>query len=106
MISPEHEGNSAMFLAGWPHGDFNVLAQGGQKVHEPLDGEVAGLPAHQTGNMRLPDSQNRASLCLGESAILDQQVDLERDPGLELLPFRVGKAEVGKNVAATLFDPD
>src|ERR1035438_3163307 len=80
MISPEHEGNSAMFLAGWPHGNFNVLAEGGQKVHEPFDGEVAGLPTHQTGNMRLPDAQDRACLCLCESPILDQPVDLERKP--------------------------
>jgi hypothetical protein len=43
------------------------LAERGQKVHEPLDGEVAGLPTHQTGNMRLPDAQNRAGLCLCES---------------------------------------
>src|ERR1035438_8105958 len=106
MISPEHEGNSAMFLAGWPHGNFNVLAEGGQKVHEPLHREVAGLPTHQTGNMRLPDAQNRAGLCLCEFPFLDQPVDLEREAGLEQLPFGVGKAEVGKNVAATLFDPD
>src|ERR1035441_3560213 len=106
MLSPEHEGNSAVLLAGRPHGNFDVLAERGQKVHEPLDGEVAGLPTHQTGNMRLPDAQNRASLCLCESPVLDQPVDLEREAALELLPFGVGKAEVGKNVAATLFDPD
>src|ERR1019366_212989 len=68
--------------------------------------EVAGLPTHQTGNMRLPDAQNCAGLCLCESQILDQPVDLEREAGLESLPFGAGKAEVGKNVAATLFDPD
>jgi len=104
MISPEHEGNSAVLLAGRPHGNFDVLAKRGQKVHEPLDGEVAGLATHQTGNMRLPDAQNSAGLCLCEPTMLDQPVDLEREAGLELLPFRVGKAEVGKNVAATLFD--
>jgi hypothetical protein len=93
-----------VLLAGQPHGKFNVLAEGGQKVHEPLDGEVAGLPTHQTGNMRLPNAQHRAGLCLCESPILDQPVDLEPEAGLESLPFRVGKAEVGKNVAATLFD--
>ena len=106
MISREHEGNSAVLLAGRPHGNFNVLAERGQKVHEPLDGEVAGLPAHQTGNMRLPDAQNRTSPCLCESSILDRPVNLDSEAGLELLPFRVRKAEVGKNVAATLFEPD
>ena len=67
MISPEHEGNSAVLLAGRPYGNFDVLAERGQKVHEPLDREVARLPTHQTGNMRLPDAQNRAGLCLCES---------------------------------------
>jgi hypothetical protein len=50
--------------------------------------------------MRLPDAQNRTGLCLRESPALDQPVDLEREAGLELLPFGVGKTEVGKNVAA------
>src|ERR1035438_5177447 len=103
-MSPEFEGNCAVLLAGRPHGDLHVLAEGGQKVHEPLDREVAGLPTHQTGNMWLPDAQNRAGFCLRESPVLDQAVDLEREAGLELLPFGVGKAEVGKNIAATLSD--
>ena len=95
-----------MLLAGRPHGNFNILAEGGQKIHEPLDGEVAGLPAHETGNMRLLDAQNRASLCLREFPLLDQPVDLERKTGLELLPFRVWKTEVGKDIAAALLDSD
>src|ERR1035441_6108206 len=105
-MSPEFEGNSAVLLAGRPHGDLHVLAEGGQKVHEPLDREVAGLPTHQTRDMRLPGAQNRAGPCLWEAPLLAQPVDLEREAGLEQLPFGVGKAEVGKNVAATLFDPD
>src|ERR1035441_332431 len=106
MLSPEHEENSAVLLAGRPYGNFDVLAERGQKVHEPLDGEVAGLPTHQTGNMRLPDAQNHASLCLCEPTMLDQPVDLEREAGLGLPNSGVGKAEVGKNFAAALFDPD
>src|SRR5450755_4799672 len=74
-MSPEFEENCAVLLAGRPHGDLHVLAEGGQKVHEPLDREVAGLPTHQTGNVRLPDAQNRAGLGLCESPILDQPVD-------------------------------
>jgi len=95
-----------MLLAGRPHRDFDILPKGGQEVHQALDGEVAGSPAHQTGNVRLLDAQNRASLGLCESTVFDKPVDLQREAGLELFALRVGKAEVGKDVAATLLDPD
>jgi len=62
------------------------------------------LPAHQTGNVRLFDAQYRASLGLRESSILDQPVDLQREAGLELFALGVGKAEGGKDVAATLLE--
>src|ERR1035437_2281558 len=94
-----------MLLSGRPHGDFNILPKGGQEVHQALDREVAGSPAHQTGNVRLFDAQYCASRRLRESSILDQPVDLQREAGLELFALGVGKAEVGKDVAATLLDP-
>ena len=69
-----------------------------------LDREVAGLPAHQTGNVRLSNAQYRAGLGLRESSVLDQAVDLQREARLELLTLGVGKTEVGKDVAAALFN--
>lgn len=95
-----------MLLAGRPHRDFNILPKGGQKVHQALDGEVARLPAHQTGNVRLLDAQYRAGRGLRESSILDKPIDFEREAGLELFALGIRKAEVGKDVAATLFDSD
>ena len=56
--------------------------------------------------MRLPDAENRTCLGLSETALLDQTVDLKREPRLKSLPLRVGKAEIGENVAAALFDSD
>ena len=56
--------------------------------------------------MRLFNAQYGACLCLRKSSILDNPVDLECEAGLELLTFRAGKADVGKDVAATFFDPD
>ena len=95
-----------MLLPGRPHSDFNILPKGGQKVHQALDREVARLPTHQTGDVRLFDAQYRAGLCLREPSILDKPIDLQRKAGLELLTLGVGKAEVGKDVTATLSDPD
>lgn len=106
LKSHEHQGNSAVLLTRWPHSDFNVLPKGSQKVHQSLDGEVAGLPTHQTGNVWLFNAQYRSSLCLREASILDKPVDLQCKAGFELLTFRVGKAEVGKDVAATAPYPD
>src|ERR1700730_5984803 len=64
------------------------------------------MPAHQTGNVRLFDAQYPASLRLRKSSILDEPIDLQREAGLEPLTLGVGKAEVGKDGAATLFDLD
>jgi len=106
MGSGDHEGHFAMLPAGRPYSDFNVLAQGREKVHKTLDREVARLPAHQAGNMGLFDAQYLASRRLGEIAVFDKPVDLQCEAGLELLTFRVREAEVSKNVATPLFDPD
>jgi hypothetical protein len=52
----ENHRHLAMLPDGWLDGNFDVLAQGGEKVHKALDREVAGLPAHETGNVRLLDT--------------------------------------------------
>jgi hypothetical protein len=44
-------------LARRPYCDFNILAKGGQKIHQALDGKDSGLAAHQTGDVRLRDAE-------------------------------------------------
>jgi hypothetical protein len=95
-----------MVPAGRLDGDFNVLAEGGEKVHKALDRKVAGLPAHETGNVGLLDTEDLSRLRLGEAAFFDQAVDFERKSSFEVLPFRIGEAEVAKDVAAALFHSD
>jgi len=59
------EGDFALFLAGGFHGDLHVLAKGGEKVHETLDGKGAGAVAHQGRNVRLLDAEDLAGFgCL------------------------------------------
>jgi len=41
------EGNSPCFFRAGFHGDLDVLAEGGEKVHETLDGKVTVAVAHQ-----------------------------------------------------------
>jgi hypothetical protein len=89
-----------------PYGDLNVLAEGSQKIDETLHGEVARLPAHQTRNMRLPDAKDLSSRRLGDSAVFDKPVDLQREARLDPLALGIGKAQISKDVAATFFDPN
>ncbi len=56
--------------------------------------------------MRLLDAQNFPSLRLGKATDFDQAINLQGEAGFELLSRGIGKAEIGKDVAATFFDPD
>lgn len=41
------EGEGAVLFAGGADGDFDVLAEGGEKFHKAADAEVAGAIAHE-----------------------------------------------------------
>ena len=95
-----------MFFASGFHGDLDVLAEGGEKIHETLDGKGTGAVAHQDGNMRLLDAEDLASFGLLEAAFLDEAINLERKLGLQEFLFGMGETEVGKNISTTFLDPD
>jgi hypothetical protein len=65
----------AVGLASGFYDDFHVLAQGGEEVHEALDGKGAAAVAHQCRNVRLPDAENLSGFRLLEAASFDQPVD-------------------------------
>jgi hypothetical protein len=95
-----------MFLAGGLHGDLDVLAEGGEKVHEALDGKGAGAVAHQGGDVRLLDAEDLASFGLLEAATFDEAVNLESKLSFQDLLFRMGEAEVGKDISTAFLCPD
>ena len=64
------------------------------------------MAPHETRDVRLLDTQNFAGLGLGEAAFFDEAINLQGEAGFELLARGIGKAEVGKDVAAAFFDPD
>src|SRR3981189_3992576 len=93
-----HEGNFAVFLASGFHGDLDVLAEGGEKVHETFDGKGTGAVAHQDGNMRLLDAEDLASFCLLEATLSNEAINLERKLGLQEFLLGMGEPEVAKNI--------
>src|SRR5216683_2799665 len=101
-----HEGDFAVFLASGLHGDLYVLAEGGEKVHEALDGKGTGAIAHQGRNVRLLDAEDLAGFGLLKAAPFNEAVNLKRKLGFQELQFGMGETEIGKNISAAFFHPD
>jgi hypothetical protein len=95
-----------MALTRGPHGDFDVLPQRGEEFQETLNGERSGAVAHQRRDMRLLDAENLARFGLRDATLLDEAVDLYREPGLQQLLLWMGKAEIVKNVPAAFLHCD
>ena len=95
-----------MPLASRLHGDFDVLAKSGEKIHEAFDGEGASAIAHQGRDVRLFDAEDLASFGLLEAALFDEAVNLESELGFQEFLLRMGETEVGKNVSGAFFHPD
>ena len=79
--SRQNEVYLAMLSARWFYRNLYVLAECVQKIHQPLDREVARLSTHQTRNVRLSDAQYLSGGRLRKSAIFDKPVNLQREAG-------------------------
>ena len=90
----------AVFFAGGPDGDFNVLTQSGEEFHEASNRKIARTVPHQQGNLRLLHAEDFGDLRLRHAAVLEERIDLQRELGLEQFLFRIGKAKVRKYVSA------
>ena len=84
-----------MLFARGPYRDFDILAEGGEKGHQALDGEIAGAVAHQQRYLRLGNADDVAGLRLGQLTGLDDAVDVQGEARLELLLFGIREAKVG-----------
>jgi hypothetical protein len=91
-----------MLLAGGPDGDFNVLAESGEELHETPNGEVSRAVAHQQRDLRLLHAENFGDLHLCHAAVLEDRIDLQGELCLEEFLFRIGKAKVCEDVSAAL----
>jgi len=101
-----HEGDFAVFLASGLHGDVHVLAEGGEEVHEALDGKGTGAVAHQGRNVRLLNAEDLASFGLLEAATFNEVVNPKGKLGLQEFLFWMEETEVGKNISTAFLCPD
>jgi len=97
-------GKLRVFLASGFHGDLDVLGEGGEKVHETLDGKGTGAVAHQGGNVRLLDAEDLASFGLLEAAFSKEAINLERKLCLQEFLLGMGETRSAKNISTAFFD--
>src|SRR5436309_1990054 len=92
------EGDLALFLAGGPDDDLNVLAKSGEKVHKAFDGKGTCAIAHQGRDVRLLDAENLPGFGLLEAAFFYEAVNLQGQPGFQELLFGVRETEISKDI--------
>ena len=66
-----------MLLAGGPDGDFNILAQSREELHEASDREVTRAIPHQQRDLRLPHTKDFGDLDLRHAFVLKYRIDLQ-----------------------------
>ncbi len=88
----------AVFFAGGPDGDFNILTQSREEFHKASNGKTTGTVPHQQRDLRLLHSEDLGDLDLCQAAILEDGVDLQGELRLEQLLLWIGKAKVSKDV--------
>jgi hypothetical protein len=60
----------AVLPMGRPHGDFNILPERGQKVHEAFDGKGPQVTSPERRHMRLFDAKDFTRLRPREAALV------------------------------------
>src|SRR5579864_1245323 len=91
-----------MLLAAGADGDFNVLAQSREELHEASNREVSRPVAHQQRNLRLLHAEDFGDLHLCNAGVLEDRIDLKGELGLEEFLLGIGKAKVCEDVSTAL----
>ena len=74
--SGHYDGHLTVVFARRPYGYFNVLAESGEEVNKAAYREVARAIAGQRRDMGLRNAEDFPSFGLGDTALLDDAVDL------------------------------
>jgi len=98
----EHR-NRAMLFACGTNRDYNVPAQSCKTLHEPADRETSCAIPHQQRYLRLLYAKDFGDLDLCHLAVLEDRMDLQREPRLEQLLLGIRKTKVRENIS-TAFD--
>ncbi len=86
-----------------PENDFDILPQGHKKAQQPLNRKLPEIAAQHPGDIRLLHAEKLSGCNLLQSPLLHQPVDLQNQLGLELMLLGIGKADIGKIIAAAGF---
>lgn len=92
--------NSSVGPASGTDGYLDILSEGGEKLHQALDGERSRAITHQRRDVRLFNAKYFASLRLCDAELPDKTVDPQRKLSFQQFLFRMGQAEIGENVSA------
>src|SRR5437879_11829383 len=95
-----------MLLARRAHGDLRVLPEMGQELYQALDRKHLRPVAHQRRDVRLLDAKDCPSPGLGEAAVFDGLVYLQRETRLQQLLLGMRQVEIGEDIAAPLLRAD
>ena len=71
-----------------------------QKTHDPIERVVRELAPQQPGDVGLSHAHHLGSLGLAPSFAIDDVLELAHQLGFDEMIFRVGEAEIGKDVPA------
>lgn len=102
LCSGGYNRERTVFLARGPHGNLNVLTEGGEEFHQASNGKIARAVPHEQGDLRLLHAENLGNLDLGHAAVLEDGVNLQGELRLEQFLFGIGQAQVRKDVSAAL----
>lgn len=86
-------------MGGWCDGDADVLAEGIEEAKEALKRKTLEIAAEKEGDLGLGDFEDFGNADLGELSFLDDFGNFYSKLGFGKRFFRIGEAEVGKNVA-------
>jgi hypothetical protein len=76
LSSGHYDGHLTVVFARRPYGYFNVMAESGEEVNKAAYREVARAIAGQRRDMGLRNAEDFPSFGLGDTALLDDAVDL------------------------------
>lgn len=78
--------------------DVDFAAEGGEKAHEPFDGEIPEPAAQHARDVGLANAHDLRGLGLTQLSLENDVVNATDQARLEQMGFRFGVAEIGKNI--------
>ena len=86
--------------------NLNILTQGHQEPHQPLNGKLPKIAAQHLGNIWLLHPKKAGRFGLFEATLTHQAVNPDNELSFDKMFLGIGQTNVGKHIAAALFEID